>query len=85
MILRELNKACLAFKVQDNISTGKWGCGAFNGNVILKFLLQWIAFSAKERSEGSLIFNTYNDAEIFEQLNFLKGILSDRPIGQILL
>lgn len=27
------------------IGTGHWGCGAFNGNKILKFIIQWIAAS----------------------------------------
>ena len=39
-ILRELNKAMLAFQLESwNISSGKWGCGVFNGNLALKFLL----------------------------------------------
>lgn len=37
-ILRELNKAFVAYKKPtysnvNGISTGKWGCGVFNGNV----------------------------------------------------
>ena len=25
--------------------TGNWGCGAFSGNVSLKFMIQWISCS----------------------------------------
>jgi len=27
------------------IITGNWGCGAFGGNLQLKFLIQWMAAS----------------------------------------
>ena len=46
-ILRELNKVCVGYAstLDKPISTGKWGCGVFNGDNDLKFLLQWIAYS----------------------------------------
>lgn len=28
-----------------NIITGNWGCGAFKGNLTVKFMIQWIAAS----------------------------------------
>ncbi len=52
-MLREINKACIGFKDTDHfrdIATGNWGCGAFNGNVQLKFVLQWIAAGLTGRS-----------------------------------
>ena len=33
----------------DSIVTGNWGCGAFKGNLSLKFLIQWIACSMAEK------------------------------------
>ncbi|KAJ3317324.1 hypothetical protein HDV06_001700, partial [Boothiomyces sp. JEL0866] len=46
-ITREINKAYVGFsQVKDRIVTGNWGCGAFNGNQELKFLIQMIAASS---------------------------------------
>merc|ERR1719492_586266 len=43
-ILRDLNKAYAGFSMATGddswISTGMWGCGAFNGDPVLKFLQQ---------------------------------------------
>lgn len=51
--LRDLKKAYIGFQGDQKeeevkqqvkpVSTGRWGCGAFNGNAELKFLIQWIA------------------------------------------
>ena len=48
-VIRDINKAYLAFKSfpsNTKISTGKWGCGAFGGDVTHKFLQQVCANSA---------------------------------------
>eukprot|EP00753_Platysulcus_tardus_P002711 PLAT11828.1.p1 GENE.PLAT11828.1~~PLAT11828.1.p1 ORF type:complete len:450 (-),score=160.32 PLAT11828.1:40-1389(-) len=48
-MLRDLNKAYAGFSVSglpfSTIATGNWGCGAFNGNVQLKAVQQWMAAS----------------------------------------
>ena len=53
-IKRDINKAYIGFnlvnfenedKDEKTISTGNWGCGAFDGDHELKFLQQWIAAS----------------------------------------
>jgi hypothetical protein len=31
------------------ICTGRWGCGAFKGDIYLKFIIQWIACSIAHR------------------------------------
>eukprot|EP00299_Pterocystis_sp_00344_P018012 c9006_g1_i1.p1 GENE.c9006_g1_i1~~c9006_g1_i1.p1 ORF type:complete len:255 (+),score=39.47 c9006_g1_i1:567-1331(+) len=52
-VIRELNKALVAFSVPEcnqPISTGWWGCGAFCGDQQLKFVVQWIAASVCGRS-----------------------------------
>lgn len=52
LLLRELLKALAGFGVAGpecgvqefpGVATGKWGCGVFNGSVVLKTVLQWLA------------------------------------------
>ncbi|KAI9356196.1 hypothetical protein DFJ73DRAFT_823320 [Zopfochytrium polystomum] len=65
-ILRELNKAYSGFLPSEvscfsestPIATGNWGCGAFNGDPELKFLIQLIAASAANRR---LVYFTFED------------------------
>jgi poly(ADP-ribose) glycohydrolase len=58
-ILRELVKLTAGFLDTGDlvIATGNWGCGAFNGNVQLKVILQWIAASAFGRKLRYFPFN----------------------------
>ena len=53
---RELNKALAGFGNGEStpqkylpICTGRWGCGALNGNPQLKFIIQWLATSYYQR------------------------------------
>ena len=32
-----------------DVVTGNWGCGAFNGDVRLKFMIQWMACSLAQK------------------------------------
>ena len=32
-----------------DVVTGNWGCGAFNGDVRIKFMIQWLACSMARR------------------------------------
>eukprot|EP01029_Cantina_marsupialis_P028201 TRINITY_DN775852_c0_g1_i1.p1 TRINITY_DN775852_c0_g1~~TRINITY_DN775852_c0_g1_i1.p1 ORF type:complete len:455 (-),score=116.40 TRINITY_DN775852_c0_g1_i1:106-1470(-) len=57
-MLRELNKAFVAFSVNEaecsiekypSVATGNWGCGIFNGDHELKALIQWCAASVAKR------------------------------------
>jgi poly(ADP-ribose) glycohydrolase len=52
-INRELLKAYVGFSQTGNkdskIITGNWGCGVFNGDLYLKFIIQWIACSLVNR------------------------------------
>ena len=47
MINREINKACAGFNFSERggVATGNWGCGVFEGDRRLKFMIQWIACS----------------------------------------
>lgn len=49
-----------SFEADDSMSicTGKWGCGAFSGDVYLKFLIQWVACSVASKE---MIFLVQND------------------------
>lgn len=53
------------------ICTGKWGCGAFSGDVYLKFLIQWIACSVASKE---MIFLVQNDEE-FKELETMAKFL----------
>ncbi|CAD8062855.1 unnamed protein product [Paramecium primaurelia] len=82
-INRELTKSYIAFSLaldytnNENISTGKWGCGIFNGDVQLKFLIQLLAFSKalqdnKQKNEQNKIQDYKNKTErmiIFSAFN----------------
>jgi len=44
-LLRDMNKARIAFDGATEVATGHWGCGAFGNNHDLMFLKQWLAAS----------------------------------------
>ncbi|KAK2944091.1 putative polyADP ribose glycohydrolase [Blattamonas nauphoetae] len=51
---RELNKALTGFSFVtpgESLCTGHWGCGAYRGDRVMKFLLQWMAASEQEVGE----------------------------------
>lgn len=55
-VRREINKALTGFMGASYnadedypIVAGRWGCGAFKGDEILKFFIQWIAASEASR------------------------------------
>ncbi|XP_037340199.2 poly(ADP-ribose) glycohydrolase [Pungitius pungitius] len=64
-VRRELNKAFCGFRRRDvdepDVATGKWGCGAFNGDPQLKATIQLMAAAAARRG---LAFFTFGDEEL---------------------
>ncbi|KAH3743654.1 Poly (ADP-ribose) glycohydrolase (PARG) [Pelomyxa schiedti] len=63
LLIRDLNKAYIGFSgipgstpPAQTITTGGWGCGAFGGNVFLKFLQQWMAISEAHKV---MLFSTF--------------------------
>jgi hypothetical protein len=52
----------------DSIATGNWGCGAFNGDVELKALLQWVAASVCGRTMHYFPFDNTRVASVFPRL-----------------
>ncbi len=83
-ILRELNKAYCGFYCKDSnvewsatkypsVATGNWGCGVFNGNIQLKFLIQWIAASLSSRSLIYFPFNSKSLADAQALISFVES------------
>ncbi|ODM88690.1 Poly(ADP-ribose) glycohydrolase [Orchesella cincta] len=73
---RELHKAFVAFIQNDGvnipIATGNWGCGAFNGDPELKFLIQWMAAS---ETGSSLVYHTIGDAKQSQSIQAMVKFL----------
>ena len=88
-INRELNKAFIGFSNHGAISselqavaTGNWGCGAFGGDVRLKFLIQLMAASENMRDMAYFTFGDktlVNEAGKIHRLLVKKGV----TVGQL--
>lgn len=68
-LLREITKALAGFadpgpgtecsaSIFPSISTGNWGCGVFNGDLITKAMVQWIAASIHGRK---IVYHPFGD------------------------
>ncbi|CAD8182541.1 unnamed protein product [Paramecium octaurelia] len=89
-INRELVKSYIAFSLaldhtdSENISTGKWGCGIFNGDIELKFLIQLLAFSKanqdnqysnddfKNKKRRYISFSSFHDNEFDSVIQYYQ-------------
>ncbi|KAM9338628.1 poly(ADP-ribose) glycohydrolase isoform 2-T2 [Symphorus nematophorus] len=74
-VKRELNKAYCGFKGHGNepdIATGKWGCGAFNGDPQLKAVIQLMAAAKAKRG---LAFFTFGDHRLRDDLEQIYPLL----------
>ena len=61
----------------NSCSTGKWGCGAFGGNVFIKFLIQFLACLFADIEFNFSCFNNENHQKIFQKfvnkfINFIE-------------
>ena len=88
-VMRELNKAYIGFNgdgrypEKENkraVVTGKWGCGAYNGDCELKFVLQWLAASESGRE---MIFTKYGD-ERLKDAEFFVEKLKKQTVGEVM-
>ena len=74
-LLRDMNKARIAFDGAKDVGTGHWGCGAFGNNHDLMFLKQWLA--ASEAGVGMLYYHDFNRNQshsIFPLIRKLKHL-----------
>lgn len=76
---RDINKAIVGFSnVSDKaISTGKWGCGAFGGNIELKFVQQLMAAQITGKQLFYSSFGSDDEAERYFEL--IKLIDAKKP------
>eukprot|EP01117_Protostelium_nocturnum_P014246 TRINITY_DN5411_c0_g1_i1.p1 TRINITY_DN5411_c0_g1~~TRINITY_DN5411_c0_g1_i1.p1 ORF type:complete len:553 (-),score=149.31 TRINITY_DN5411_c0_g1_i1:10-1668(-) len=88
-IMRELNKAFCGFfsdaddvKPLQAIATGNWGCGVFNGDKQLKFLIQLMSASICNRS---IKYYTFGDEKLRNELISMHKFLSSNQftIGKL--
>ncbi|XP_044000810.1 poly(ADP-ribose) glycohydrolase isoform X1 [Gambusia affinis] len=86
-VKRELNKAYCGFKghhshEEPDIATGKWGCGAFNGDPELKAVIQLMAAAKARRG---LAFFTFGDHDLCRRLQQTYRLLVTQKttVGQL--
>ncbi|CAF0958413.1 unnamed protein product [Adineta steineri] len=79
---RELIKAYTSFRplgkgpnYEFGITTGNWGCGAFNGDKQLKAIIQWMAASVAGRP---LIYAAFGDKKLIETFYEIYAILKNQ-------
>jgi len=79
-VLRDMNKARIAFDGARQVATGHWGCGAFGNNHDLMFLKQWLAASeAGARKLHYHDFDRNQSHHIFPLVRRLKHM----TVGQL--
>ncbi|XP_078142505.1 poly(ADP-ribose) glycohydrolase isoform X1 [Centroberyx gerrardi] len=80
-VTRELNKAFCGFKAygqsDPDIATGKWGCGAFNGDPQLKAVIQLMAAAVAKKG---MAFFTFGDEMFKESLQQMYRLLAAQGI-----
>lgn len=80
LVLRDMNKARVAFDGARTVATGNWGTGAFGNDHVLKMLQQWLA--ASDAGVTRLHYFTFGDrrsAPIVPLARALRG----RTVGEL--
>ncbi|GBN70196.1 Poly(ADP-ribose) glycohydrolase, partial [Araneus ventricosus] len=82
-IERELNKAYCGFFEDappinlSAVASGNWGCGAFNGDPRLKFLIQLMAASHTGRD---LLYFTFGNKHLKKELKEIYRFISEKNL-----
>lgn len=71
-LLRDMNKARIAFDGATELATGHWGCGAFGNNHDLMFLKQWLA--ASEAGVKKIYYHDFNNKQSHHILPLLRKL-----------
>ena len=67
-----------AIKSKGRIVTGGWGCGVYNGDFVLKVVIQWIAASMAGKD---IVICPFGRKEALYKSGIIK-LLKDRPLGE---
>lgn len=59
------------------VATGNWGCGAFNGDKLLKSLLQLMACCVTQQP---LVYYTFGDVELRDKMYAMYLFLAQRNV-----
>ena len=54
------------------VCTGRWGCGAFQGDPYLKFIIQWLACSIAKRKMAYMAQSEEEEHELKVMGKYLK-------------
>ena len=77
MVNRELNKAYAGFRLGGrSVATGNWGCGAFGGDHVLKFLQQMMV--AAECGTKEVLYSTFLNTKLHGILSNIHKVLVDK-------
>ncbi|ODN03303.1 Poly(ADP-ribose) glycohydrolase, partial [Orchesella cincta] len=83
-ITREVNKAFVGFSSPSPssvaVATGKWGCGAFNGDPQLKAVIQILAASYAGRD---IAFFTFGDIDCYKDVLCIYDSIKDLKIKDV--
>lgn len=83
LMLRELIKAYVGFSrvhhqdVVPGVASGNWGCGAFNGNPMLKSLLQLMVCTVTNRP---LVYYTFGDVHLVDDIYKIYQFLCEKNV-----
>lgn len=66
---------------QWTVSTGLWGCGAFGGDPVLKFIQQ---FAAAAAAGTTLVFSCYGNPPLRTRLNRMHALLVGHRVSNVL-